>query len=104
MKEEVKIKYLVILYLSKFNGGFLQKNKGGSKADYERLCHVPEKNREFRKWLDELIKFGVLESFEKSDRGFNLFVVNKKNTQKMLKQFKIDQDLQRVYYDRYESF
>lgn len=80
MKPEKEFEWIVKLFNSKFKRGAIR-SIGGCKADFEREVGTSENNKEFRVWLDGLIKQGVLEFLKKNKRGnfgkeVNTYVVN----------------------------
>lgn len=87
MKEEVEFKLIVCLLNSRFVKGLFKK-PGGCKKDFEKVCSVNEKNYEFRKWLDDLIRHGCLEFVQTIKyRGgkVDTYLVNKKFMEEKLK-------------------
>ena len=106
MKDEVKIKYLSMLFISKeFKKSFFGKNIGGTKADFERICNVSYKNKEFRKWLNELIELKVLEFFEirKTDGGSaSTYLISNKKILSLYRKIDLKGLINLAHYD-YET-
>ena len=103
MKEEKEVHYLKIIYLSDFVSGFLKVSKGGTKSDFERICKVSEHNKEFRAWLDLLVKEEVLKRAGLSENKSPLLVASAKAILKRLNAIPYYQKYKRVEYDDYEG-
>ncbi len=66
MKPEIEFKWMVNLLNSEFlKGGIFRKQISGCKNDFEVVAGASQSNKEFRKFLNELIKEDCLEFFEK---------------------------------------
>ena len=106
MKDEVKIKYLSLLFISKeFKKSVFGKDIGGTKTDFERVCGVSYKNKEFRKWLDELIEKNVLKFFEirKTDGGStSTYLINNRNLLSLYRKINLKGLISLGHYD-YET-
>jgi len=90
MKKEVEFMWIIkLLNCQYIKGGIFRKQIGGCKADFERVVGIPEKNKEFRKWLNLLIDKEILEFFEKRKNvgGFidTFVIVYKKLEKKLMK-------------------
>jgi hypothetical protein len=95
MKEGAEFINLSIIYT---------KNIKGSKSDFARLCGYPERNKEFRNWLDNLINTGLLVKDSIGDRkNIIIYKTNRKNILKFIKSFKNFQSMKRMFYDHYEG-
>ena len=110
MKDEKEVFLLVKLRrCNKFQKvGFFGKNIiGGCKSNFEKVLKIPEKNKEFRKFFDELVGDGVLEFFEKRKivGGFvDTYVINKSKIMKKIRSIKCGKEFYEECIDDYTSF
>jgi len=75
MKSEIEFKWIVNLLNSKYlKGGFIRKQIGGCKRDFEVEAGASENDKEFRKWINLLIEEGILEFFKKKSVGTSKMV------------------------------
>ena len=103
MKEEKEVHYLKIIYLSDFVSGFLKVPKGGTKSDFERLCCAGEHNKEFRAWIDSLIKEGILKPAGLSENKSPLWIAGGGSILKKLNSILYYKKYKKVEYDDYEG-
>ena len=95
MKEEAEFINLSIIY---------QKNLSGCKSDFARICGYPEKNKEFRNWLDKLIKLELLENNGNGDRkNIILYKPSKGSILKFIENLDNFPSIKRMMYDHYEG-
>lgn len=95
MKEEIQLLNLSKIY---FYG------KDGCKTDFARVCGYPEKNKEFRNWLDVLISNGILIEDGIGDRkNIILYKPHKGMILKIIKGMKNYEFLRKMFYDEYEG-
>lgn len=95
MKEGAELINLSIIYY---------RNIRGSKSDFARLCRYPDKNQEFRNWLDKLIDKGILENSGMGDRkNIILYKTNKGKILKFIESFDNFQFMKKLFYDHYEG-
>jgi hypothetical protein len=82
MKPEKELVWIFVLLSSHFVKGFFTSPEKGCKKDYERLLNAPENNKEFGKWVNDLISEGSLEHsgiMERSDgKRVETYIVNPK--------------------------
>lgn len=69
MKSEKELVWIFVLLNSHFVRGTFTSPAKGCKKDYERLLNAPENNKEFNKWINELILEGSLEHSGKMERA-----------------------------------
>lgn len=60
IKPEKEVVWLFKLAESKHCGNFLKKPISACKKDFQRFLNAPENDKNFIKWIDELIEEGVL--------------------------------------------
>jgi hypothetical protein len=99
MKEEKEVHYLKSIYLSDFTSGILKVSHAGTKSDFERICGVGENNMEFRKWLDKLIKEGVLVQKGVSENKYPVWTANTNMILKKLNSISYYTKFKKVEYD-----
>lgn len=68
MKSEKELVWIFVLLNSHFVKGLFTSPEKGCKKDYERLLNAPENNKEFNKWINELIQEGSLEHSGRIER------------------------------------
>lgn len=103
MKEEKEVHYLKLIYLSDFMSGFLKVSHGGTKSDFERICRVSEHDKEFRKWLDLLIKEEILKFKGLAENKSPLWIASANAILKKLNTIPYYKKYKKVEYDDYEG-
>ena len=103
MKEEKEVHYLKLIYLSDFVSGFLKTPRSGTKSDFEIVCGISEKNKEFRSWLNDLIKEGVLKESGYAENKKPLHVASANAILKKLNSIPYYKKYKKVEYDDYEG-
>jgi len=101
MKPEIEFKWIVNLLNSQFlKGGFFRRQSSGCKSEFERIAEAPLNNKEFRKWLNYMIKENVFEFFErKKVIGGNVdtFVINGGKLEKKLRENQIYDPTRKIF-------
>lgn len=88
MKEEKEVYWLIKILKTEFKKKVLGKSKGGCKSEFARAVGVSRMDKDFRKFLNELINSGCLEYFQeaKMNGGFIVtYVINEKKIWNMIK-------------------
>lgn len=86
MDEERQVIYLMKIFNSPFTMTFFGKKRGGTKSDYESVCNVSYKNKEFRSWINSLINDGFLFQVGMSENKTPLYSTTKKAILNKLKE------------------
>ena len=77
--------------------------KAGTKSDFERVCGISDKNKEFREWIDKLIKEGILKHNGFAENKKPLWTASASAILKKLETIPYSQKEKKVYYDMYEG-
>ena len=107
MKPEKEYLWIVKLLNSRFlRGGIFKKQIGGCKSDFEKELGLSLSNKEFRKFLNILIRDGCLEFFEKRNIGacgkvVDTYIIIFKTLEKRLMN-NILYPLSKKYFDKYK--
>lgn len=91
-----------VLLISKLlKSPFVNKKNSSCKSEFEKYCKISNKNKEFRKFFQELVLIGIIEIFERKKVGkfgheVNTYFINKGLLLKKLKGIKEYREIKSV--------
>jgi len=106
MKPEKEIKWLAILYKSKYCKYFMKNfnihYQPGCIKDFEKLLRCGENNGKFRNWFKKLLELGIFEYHSKITKGRNNvvskgYIINGKELIRYAKTNSLDPILRKFY-------
>ena len=106
-KDGYAIAWLIFLYISPYATNKLDRERGGTKSDFEDWLILKIPNMNFRKWCGDMVSKGLMiPAGNKLIKGteHEVYLFNKKNIIKMIGENELFQLFIRFYLDHYMGY